>query len=156
MADFELDFKIEDLTKEVKVEFEKATERVLYQWGVLGVEGCVNEASAVNFENKNGELVDAVDTGRYRAAFGFITPENARMSGTQVKSSEKNPVKPSDSLLGKTSEKNTVIIANNVEYAKFLEVGTRYIPARHIMKNGIESKRDEMKQRAEKILKGEL
>lgn len=148
MADFELEFKIEDLTKEVKVELEKATERVLYQWGVLGVEGCVNEASAVKFENKNGELVDTVDTGRYRAAFGFITPENARMSGTQVK--------PSDSLLGKTSEKNTVIIANNVEYAKFLEVGTRYIPARHIMKNGIESKRDEMKQRAEKILKGEL
>ena len=152
MKDLDLAFNIEDFTKEVKGELELAVERILYAWGLKGVEGCVEKATEINPEVGR----DTVDTGRYRAGFGFITPQNARMSGTPVTPSEDNPVRPTDSLLSHRSEKNSVIIANNVEYAKFLEAGTVKMPARYIMKNGIESKFNDMKTQAEEILKGEL
>ena len=57
------------------------------------------------------------------------------------------------------ANKNTVVIANNVEYAPYLEVGSGTKKggkhARYIMKRGIESKIDKMKEQSEKILKGE-
>jgi hypothetical protein len=64
----------------------------------------------------------------------------------------------SDDISGKRSNKDTVVIANNVEYAPYLEFGsgTQKVGhhARYIMKRGIESKIAEMKQQTKNILKG--
>ena len=124
-------------------------EKALYAIGLLGVEGCVEKASEI--DTATGR--PTVDTGRYRAGFGFITPTQGKMSGTQT--TEK---KSSDDISMQRANKNTVVIANNVEYAPYLEVGSgtkkdgRH--ARYIMKKGIESKFDEMEKQTKEILKG--
>lgn len=141
--------KIEDNSKEVLRELEKSTEKALYAIGLLGVEGCVEKASEI--DSVTGR--PTVDTGRYRAGFGFITPTEGRMSGTGA--TEK---KAEDDISGKRSQKDTVVIANNVEYAPYLEFGSGTQKggkhARYIMKRGIESKVDKMKEQAKSILKG--
>ena len=135
--------------KEVLNELEKASEKVLFAMGLLGVEGCVEKASEI--DSVTGR--PTVDTGRYRAGFGFITPTQGRMSGTGA--TEK---KAGDDISGKRSNKDTVVIANNVEYAPYLEFGSGTQEggnhARYIMKRGIESKVDKMKTQAKEILKG--
>lgn len=145
----ETEIKFESHKDEVLNELDKATEKVLYAIGLLGVEGCVEKASEI--DSATGR--PTVDTGRYRAGFGFITPTQGKMSGTQTTTSE-----PSDNISSQRSSKNTVVIANNVEYATDLEVGSGTKKggkhARYIMKRGIESKIDKMKEQTEKILKG--
>jgi hypothetical protein len=117
--------------------------------GLLGVEGCVEKASEI--DSVTGR--PTVDTGRYRAGFGFITPTQGKMSGTQATTKE-----ASDDISKSRSSKDTVVIANNVEYAPYLEFGSGTQKggnhARYIMKKGIESKVDKMKEQAKKILKG--
>ena len=146
----ELDVKIEDNTKEIKSELAKKIEQVLFAWGTEGVAGCVEKASDI--DEKTGR--PTVDTGRYRAGFGFITPETGKMSGTPA---EVTGV--ADNFAGQRAPSHKVIIANNVEYAPYLEFGTGAKKgghhARYIMKRGIESKIDRMKKDAEQILKGE-
>jgi phage gpG-like protein len=144
----EMEVKVEDNTDKVKQQLNKAIEMVLFAWGTEGVAGCVEKASA-NEWGKDG-TDDTVDTGRYRAGFGFITPSQGKMSGTPTSASEST-----DNFAGQRADKDTVIIANNVEYAPFLEVGTSRMKARHIMKRGIESKIDTMKKDMKQILKGE-
>ena len=147
MANIEI--KIEDNSKEVIKELENATEKVLYAIGLLGVEGCVEKASEI--DSVTGR--PTVDTGRYRAGFGFITPTNGKMSGTRATKSGAG-----DDFSGQRSENDTVIIANNVEYAPYLEVGSGTQKggnhARYIMKRGIESKLSDMKEQAREILEG--
>ena len=145
----ETEIKFESHKDEVLNELDKDIEKVLYAIGLLGVEGCVEKASEI--DSATGR--PTVDTGRYRAGFGFITPTQGKMSGTQTTTSE-----PSDNISSQRSSKNTVVIANNVEYATDLEVGSGTKKggkhARYIMKRGIESKIDKMKEQTEKILKG--
>lgn len=150
MIDMPMEVSIQDNSKEVKKEADIAEEKVLFQWGLLGVEGCVEKASEIDAATGR----PTVDTGRYRAGFGFITPQSGRMSGTPA--SEK---KAGDDFAQQRSEKKTVIIANNVEYAEYLEFGTgakkKGKHARYIMKRGIESKLDKIKSVFESIFKGE-
>ena len=145
----ETEIKFESHKDEVLNELDKDIEKALYAIGLLGVAGCVEKASEI--DTATGR--PTVDTGRYRAGFGFITPTQGKMSGTQTTTSE-----PSDNISSQRSSKNTVVIANNVEYAKYLEVGSGTKKggkhARYIMKRGIESKIDKMKEQTEKILKG--
>ena len=144
-----MEIKVESHKQEVLSELEKATEKVLYAMGLLGVEGCVEKASEI--DSKTGR--PTVDTGRYRAGFGFVTPTQGKMSGTSA--TEK---KAEDDISSKRSQKNTVVIANNVEYAPYLEFGSGTKEggkhARYIMKRGIESKLSKMKEQAKKILQG--
>ena len=144
-----MEVKVTSHKQEVLNELEKATEKVLFAMGLLGDEGCVEKASEI--DSVTGR--PTVDTGRYRAGFGFITPTQGRMSGTSA--TEK---KVSDVFSGKLSNKDTVIIENNVEYAPYLEFGSGTQKggnhARYIMKRGIESKVDKMKVQAKNILKG--
>ncbi len=144
-----MEVKVVSHKDEVLNELDKATEKVLFEIGLLGVEGCVEKASEI--DSVTGR--PTVDTGRYRAGFGFITPEHGKMSGTSA--TEK---KAEDDISGNRSSKNTVIIANNVEYAPYLEFGSGTKKgghhARYIMKRGIESKVDKMKEQAKSILKG--
>lgn len=144
-----MEVKVVSHKQEVLNELDKATEKVLFAMGLLGVEGCVEKAS----ENDSVTGRPTVDTGRYRAGFGFITPEHGKMSGTPTK--EK---KSSDDISSQRSAKNTVVIANNVEYAPYLEFGSGTKEgghhARYIMKRGIESELSKMKEQAKSILKG--
>ena len=144
-----MEVKVVSHKQEVLDQLGEATEKVLFAMGLLGVEGCVEKASEV--DSVTGR--PTVDTGRYRAGFGFITPTQGRMSGTGA--TEK---KAEDDISGKRSQKDTVVIANNVEYAPYLEFGSGTKEggnhARYIMKRGIESKVDKMKTQAKEILKG--
>ena len=144
-----MEVKVVSHKQEVLNELDKATEKVLFALGLLGVEGCVEKASEI--DSVTGR--PTVDTGRYRAGFGFITPSTGKMSGTSTSKKEAK-----DDISGKRSPKDTVIIANNVEYAPYLEFGSGTQKgghhARYIMKRGIESKVDKMKEQAKSILKG--
>lgn len=144
-----MEVKVVSHKQEVLNELDKATEKVLYAIGLLGVEGCVEKASEI--DSVTGR--PTVDTGRYRAGFGFITPTQGKMSGTQSSTKEAG-----DDISGNRSNKDTVVIANNVEYAPYLEFGSGTKQgghhARYIMKRGIESKVDKMKEQAKNILKG--
>lgn len=144
-----MEVKVVSNKADVLKELDEATEKVLFAIGLLGVEGCVEKASEI--DSVTGR--PTVDTGRYRAGFGFITPTQGRMSGTGA--TEK---KAEDDISGKRSQKDTVVIANNVEYAPYLEFGSGTQKggnhARYIMKRGIESKFDKMKQQAKQILEG--
>ena len=144
-----MEVKIVSHKQEVLAELERATEKVLFAIGLLGVEGCVEKASEI--DSVTGR--PTVDTGRYRAGFGFITPNTGKMSGTATTAREVG-----DNITGNRSAKDTVVIANNVEYAPHLEFGSGTQEgghhARHIMKRGIESKFSEMKTVAQSILEG--
>ena len=145
----EIKVKIEDHSKEVVEELDKATEKALYAIGLLGVEGCVTKASDI--DSATGR--PTVDTGRYRAGFGFITPTQGRMSGMPASQKE-----PTDDISTQRASKDTVVIANNVEYAPYLEFGSGKKEggkhARYIMKRGIEWKLPEMKKQTKEILEG--
>lgn len=144
-----MEVRVESHKQEVLAELDKATEKVLFAMGLLGVEGCVEKASEP--DSVTGR--PTVDTGRYRAGFGFITPTQGRMSGASA--TEK---KGSDDFSSQRSNKDTVIIANNVEYASYLEFGSGTKKgdnhARYIMKRGIESKAIKMQMKAREMLKG--
>lgn len=146
----EIEVKVEDNSKQIKAELEKAVERVLFAWGTVGVEGCVEKAEEDDAVTKR----PTVDTGRYVGGFGFITPTRGGMS----KAKKAGNQQAGDNFAAQRAEKYTVIIANNVEYAKDLEVGKFHkkggFHARHIMKRGIESKLAIMKKDMEQILKG--
>lgn len=144
-----VEVKVEDHTQEVKTELEKATQKALFAIGLLGVEGCVEKASEI--DSVTGR--PTVDTGRYRAGFGFITPTQGKMSGTSATAKG-----VADDFSGQRSNKDTVIIANNVEYAPYLEFGRGLKEGgshpRYIMRRGIDSKKEAMKTEVEQILKG--
>lgn len=148
-----MEIKVESHKQEVLSELEKATEKVLFAIGLLGVEGCVEKAE----EHDAVTGRPTVDTGRYVSGFGFITPDFGAMT-KPVNTEKPKETKPTDNFSGKRSQKNTVVIANNVEYAPYLEFGSGTKEggkhARYIMKRGIESKLSKMKERAKKILQG--
>lgn len=144
-----IEVTIKDNSQEILNELNKDIEKALFAVGLLCVEGCVEKASEI--DSVTGR--PTVDTGRYRAGFGFITPTQGRMSGTSA--SEKGA---NDDFSGQRANPNTTIIANNVEYAPYLEFGSGTKKgghhARYIMKRGIESKVPKMKEQVENILKG--
>lgn len=144
-----IDVRMEDNSAEVLRELEKDTEKALYQIGLLGVEGCVEKASEI--DSVTGR--PTVDTGRYRAGFGFITPKHGRMTNTG-----RSKRKAEDNFAAQRADINTVVVANNVEYAPYLEYGSGTRKggkhARYIMKRGIESKLVKMKLLTQEILQG--
>ena len=79
-----MEVRVESNKEEVLKELEKKTEQVLFAIGLLGVEGCVEKASEI--DSATGR--PTVDTGRYRAGFGFITPNTGKMSGTSATSKD--------------------------------------------------------------------
>lgn len=147
MASIKVTF--DDNSQDVLRELEKDTEKALFAIGLLGVEGCVQKASDIDAETGR----PTVDTGRYRAGFGFITPQEGKMSGTPASAKE-----PEDDISAHRAPKDTVIIANNVEYAEYLEFGSGTKKggkhARYIMKRGIEGKFDDMQTQTQEILEG--
>lgn len=145
----EIDVQFEDNSAQVLNELAKATENALYQIGLIGVEGCVEKASEI--DDVTGR--PTVDTGRYRAGFGFITPKHGRMTRTG-----RSKRKAEDNFAAQRADSNTVVIANNVEYAPYLEYGSGTKKgghhARYIMKRGIESKLVKMKLVTQEVFEG--
>lgn len=126
-------------------ELEKATERVLYAIGVKAVEGSVDAISG------RYDIKPAVDTGRLRASISFITPTEKGGSGQP-----KPPnAQAGDELTG-TSEKNTVVVGSNVEYAEKVHNGDSKMSGRPFITEGINRTKDKMQEQAEKIFKGQM
>lgn len=148
-----MEVKIEDNSQQVLAELDKATEKALFAIGLLGVQGCVEKAE----EHDAVTGRPTVDTGRYVSGFGFVTPNFGAMANP-VKTEKPKDTKPTDNFSGQRSQPNTVVIANNVEYAPYLEFGSGTQQgghhARYIMKRGIESKFAEMQRQTKQIFEG--
>ena len=154
--------RIENNSKIVLDGLKDVTERALYAIGVKGVEGSVYAISG-----KLG-IERAVKTGRLRASISFITPAGdmtvvpngeKRFENKKVENS-----KDGDKLSG-TAEKNSVVVGSNVEYAEKVHNGmwtsekggkNRKYKERPFLRVGIEKTKDQMKEQAEKIFKGQL
>ena len=147
MAKDSLDFsiKFDDNTIVLEKEFGEATERALYAIGVKAVEGATDAISG------RYTVPSAVDTGRLRASISFITPQQSGNNGEAIPPNGK----ASDRLSG-AGEKNTTIVGSNVEYAEYVHNGTSKMSARPFLREGIDKKKDVMKEQVEKIFKGEL
>lgn len=122
-----------------------ATERALYAIGVKAVEGSVDAISG------RYDIDPAVDTGRLRASISFITPTEKGGSG-QPKPAN---AQAGDELTG-TSEKNTVVVGSNVEYAERVHNGDSKMAGRPFITEGINKTKNQMQEQAEKIFKGQL
>lgn len=137
--------RVENNSQLVLEELEKATERALYAIGVKAVEGSVDAISG------RYDIDPAVDTGRLRASISFITPTQKGDSGQPKPANAQS----GDELTG-TSEKNTVVVGSNVEYAEYVHDGTSKMAGRPFLREGIDKTKDKMQEQAEKIFKGQL
>jgi HK97 gp10 family phage protein len=138
-----VDVKIENNTAKVLGEFGSAMGRALYAIGVEAQGDVVKYMSKPDFTGR-----DIVDTGRLRGSISFVTPDAE--SGVYD-----NNADSSDALSGK-GEENTVIIGTNVEYANYVNNGTRKQRARKFMENGIEPNWDKYQKIAKDIFEGKL
>lgn len=140
-----VNIRLESNSKLILDELGEATERALYAIGVKAVEGSVDAISG------RYDIKPAVDTGRLRASISFITPTEKGGSGQP-----KPPnAQAGDELTG-TSEKNTVVVGSNVEYAEKVHNGDSKMSGRPFITEGINRTKDKMQEQAEKIFKGQL
>lgn len=137
--------RIDNNSQLVLEELSEATERALYAIGVKAVEGSVDAISG------RYDIDPAVDTGRLRASISFITPTDKGDSGQPKPANAQS----GDELTG-TSEKNTVVVGSNVEYAEHVHNGTSRMAGRPFLREGIDKTKDQMQEQAEKIFKGQL
>lgn len=137
--------RVENNSQLVLDELSEAVERALYAIGVKAVEGSVDAISG------RYDIDPAVDTGRLRASISFITPTEKGGSG-QPKPAN---AQAGDELTG-TSEKNTVVVGSNVEYAERVHNGDSKMAGRPFITEGINKTKDQMQEQAEKIFKGQL
>lgn len=137
--------RVENNSQLVLEDLGEAMERALYAIGVKAVEGSVDAISG------RYDIKPAVDTGRLRASISFITPTDKGGSG-QPK--PKN-AQAGDELSG-SSEKNTVVVGSNVEYAERVHNGDSKMAGRPFITEGINKTKDQMQEQAEKIFKGQL
>lgn len=136
--------KVEDNSKEVLADFDKKTEQALLAIGTQAVKGIVEYMSIPDFTGR-----DIVDTGRLRASISFLTPttESGFVNG-MVEESE------GDDIVKGRSDPKSVIVGTNVNYAEWVNNGTKKQPARHFLENGIENERDNMQELVDLIFRG--
>lgn len=137
--------RVENNSKIVIDELGEAVERALYAIGVKAVEGSVDAISG------RYDIKPAVDTGRLRASISFITPTEKGGSG-QPKPAN---AQARDELSG-SSEKNTVVVGSNVEYAERVHNGDSKVAGRPFITEGINKTKYKMQEQAEKIFKGQM
>lgn len=134
-----------DMSKMVKEEVENATLKILRLWGSKAVENSVDAISG-----KAG-IDSAVDTGRLLASMTYILPDaTGGHSGMLTLNQQLG-----DKLSGKADE-NSVIVGTNVEYAIYVHEGTKKMPARPFLRLAIDNMKDDAKEMAERVLKGEI
>ena len=118
----------------------------------VALEAIGQEASGNAMEELTNQ--DAVDTGRLRNSITFATEQH--MEGHNFTWHEGRNGEPAGSgttTPKATPEKGTVYIGTNVEYAKYIEMGTSKSAARPYLKPAAENHGDEYKQIMEKYLK---
>lgn len=157
--DMDITVRLEDNSKKVLQEFEKAKDRALYLMGTDALGGKDGRGGAIGAITGNLGIDKAVDTGRLRASLSFIT-QHGDMSTTPSNmtafvNNEVPESKPDDKLSG-TAEPSSVIVGSNVEYAQYVHNGTSKMDERPFLRIGIENATPDMKRRVEKIFKGEL
>lgn len=138
--------RVENNSRLVISELEKATERALYAIGVKAVEGATDAISG------KYNVAAAVDTGRLRASMSAVT-----YSGDKINNGFMPPenAKTGDKLSG-NSEKNSVVVGSNVEYAEKVHNGDSKMEGRPFLREGIDRTKDDMQRQVEKIFKGQL
>lgn len=121
--------------KIIEKELSERNELILFACGLEA------QGEVVNDMQKN----KVWDTGRLAGSISFITTKRQKggFGG-----------KAGDELSGRTKEKE-LIIGSNVEYATFVNSGTRYQRARKFLQNGIYTAQPRMNDIAKNIMIGD-
>lgn len=130
-------YKFENNSDKVKREMEEREEAILYAIGLKWQSIC----SKIITKKK------IIDTGRLRASLTFITPK--RESDLLYKGRGAD-VRSSDRLTGK-SDKKTLVVGTNVEYARKQEFTN---PKGSFLRQSIANYSNDYKKIAEEIWKG--
>lgn len=146
MDDIRLEIDIQDMSPQVKQQFDYAVKRALYAIGITIQKGATESISGLyTKENK------AVDTGRLRASISFITPDQR----SPAMAAKPATAVSSDTLSGRAPE-NTLIFGTNVSYAVYVHEGTKKVAARPFLREGVDRVRDDVKDTVDRIFKGTL
>ena len=134
---------LEDNANEVLKALEDATNKALYVMGNNAVKETVLYMSKPDFTGK-----DIVDTGRLRASISFVTP---------VAESGPNGLEASgDDFLKGKAPNNVAYVGSNVEYATYVNNGTKKQPARNFLQHGINNSKLESERQIKLIFEGKL
>lgn len=149
--------KFEDNSDKVLEELDQKIEHSLQSIGEIFLQSCVDKTNEI--DSATGR--PTVDTGRYRAGWGYITPTTGKMSGTPIVREDKhNKVAPEDDISNNRANANTVVIANNVPYSIYLEFGhgtqVGGAHAKWILKRAVEEKIPEAEKLIKQILGDEM
>lgn len=142
--DFEVTIELEDNSADFKKALQQAMPKCLYAMGVSAVDGAVTSISG-GYTKSN----QAVDTGRLRASLSFVTADGAKGDSGQHSDNSQ----AGDQLDGH-AEKDSVYVGSNVSYAEFVHNGTSRMTGRPFLREGIDNKKDEMKEMVQGILEG--
>lgn len=148
MADeIRLDLKIEDNSEMVLEQFERTMNKSLNGLGRAILANWDKLSRQHDFTKKTGEVTDTVDSGRYVAGQGAITPD-AVIQGVPAYTT-----RAEDRLSGR-AEAGTVMVATNVPYSQYLEFGTTRIPERKLLSRAVLDNSVEYKQLVDDIFSG--
>ena len=98
-------------------------------------------ATAETHTKDNITADDLIDTGRLRNSITYATGDYLGV-GTYTDNKKK---KYSDAKARNTPKDDEVAIGTNVEYAPYLELGTKKITAHHYLKRAVTEHKDEYK-----------
>ena len=99
-------------------------------------------ATAETHTKDNITADDLIDTGRLRNSITYATGDYSGI-GTYTDNKKK---KYSDAKARNTPKDDEVAIGTNVEYAPYLELGTKKITAHHYLKRAVTEHQDEYKK----------
>ena len=106
-------------------------------------------ATAETHTKENITADKLVDTGRLRNSITYATGDYSGI-GTYTDNNKKSY---SDATARNTPKDDEVAIGTNVEYAPYLELGTKKITAHHYLKRAVTEHQDEYKKLAVEAIK---
>ena len=109
-------------------------------------------ATAETHTKENITADDLIDTGRLRNSITYATGDYSGI-GTYT---DNNKKKYSDAKARNTPKDDEVAIGTNVEYAPYLELGTKKITAHHYLKRAVTEHQDEYKKLTVQAIKAAI
>ena len=109
-------------------------------------------ATAETHTKENITADKLVDTGRLRNSITYAAGDYSGI-GTYTDNNKKSY---SDAKARNTPKDDEVAIGTNVEYAPYLELGTKKITAHHYLKRAVTEPQDESKKLAVEAIKTEI
>ena len=109
-------------------------------------------ATAETHAKENITADKLVDTGRLRNSITYAAGDYSGI-GTYT---DNNKKKYSDAKARNTPKDDEVAIGTNVEYAPYLELGTKKIAAHHYLKRAVTEHQDEYKKLAVEAIKASI